>query len=58
MSHFPLLKIIEWQINTDTYACESPAVVIDGYVYFIKLPAFNALDVAIDHGCLEYTLHV
>ena len=47
MSHFSLLQIIEWLINTDTYACDAMAMF-----------ALNALDEAIVHGRLEYTLRV
>ena len=49
-SHFSLLQIMEWLINTDTYARESPRSAMHGYVRF-KLPAFNALDEA--NNCLR-----
>ena len=50
-SHFSLLQIIEWLINTDTYAHEILA-------FRFKLPVFNALAEAIVHGCLDYALRV
>ena len=52
-SHFSLLQIIEWLINTDTYAHESPAVQL-----WFELPAFNALDEAIVQGHLDNALRV
>ena len=56
-SHFPVLQIIEWLINTGIYAHEKPRIATHGYLFF-ELPAFNALDVAIVQGRLDHYLHV
>ena len=57
-SNLFLWQIIKWVINTDTYACESPAVqcMVMFALYYLCI-AF-ALDEAIVHGRLEYALRV
>ena len=57
-SHFFLLQIIEWLINTAAYARESPAAsVTHGFLRF-ELPTLNALDEAIVQGRQDNALRV